>query len=93
MMKSADDRRLDDLAQLGPLYRTWLGRILVQRKMRAAAVAMVEDVATEQPPQGALVPHYDVIQQHTPQRPDHALHVRLSAEHGKLVPQPAHWSR
>jgi hypothetical protein len=63
MVQTADDWKLDDLAGLGRLHRTRLGRVLAEGQVRAARVVLLGDESPEQPSKVTLVQDDGVVEQ------------------------------
>ena len=70
-MQPADLRYGDDSSDLGRLDRAWVGAILVERKMGARSMIVV-DVPRQNAAQMALVEDHDMIQTLATDRTDHA---------------------
>jgi hypothetical protein len=73
-MQATDLRDGDNLSNSAWHDRAWVGTILVERKMRARAVVVV-DIPGEYAAQVALIEDHDVIQTFATNRTDHALDV------------------
>ena len=61
MMQAADLRKGDDLSSIDLLDRPTVGAVLVQRKVRAGAMVIV-DIRRKDPPQVAFIENDDVIE-------------------------------
>ncbi len=76
MMQAADLRERDRSSNFGRLNWAWVRAILVERKMRAGALVVV-DVRGQYAAQMALVEDHDMIQALEANRTDHALDVSV----------------
>ena len=76
VVESADVRPRDDFARLGPLHASAHRSIFAQREMRAPVV-VVGDIRSQQPLQGSLIEHDDVIEALAADRSDHAFDIRI----------------
>jgi|SRR5271165_505799 len=76
MMQATDFWDSDDSSDAAMLNRAGVGAILVERKMRAGAVVVV-DVRRQDATQMTLVEDHQVIETLAPHRTDHALDVSV----------------
>ena len=85
MMQAADLRDRDDLPDPARHDRAWVGAILVERKMRACSMVVV-DVARQDAAQMARIEDDEVIQTLAANRADQALDVGvLPGEQGAVT--------
>ena len=75
-LKQADCGQRDDRSGLDGRDGARLGRILLQRKVRARAMGVV-DLGAEHTSQVSLVEHHDVVETRAATRADQAFHVRI----------------
>ena len=76
MMQATDFRDGDDSSDAAMLNRAGVGTILVERKMRASALVII-DVRGQDAAQMALVEDHDVIQTLATYRSDEPLNVPI----------------
>lgn len=74
VMQPANLWKRDNVPRIRRLHRPTIGSVLVQRKMRAGAVVIVE-IRSQNSPQVGFVQNDDVIEDLAPDRADHALDV------------------
>ena len=75
-MQAADFRYGDDSSDAALLNRAGVGAILIERKMRAGALVVV-DVRGQDAAQMALVEDHEVVETFATDRTDHALDVSV----------------
>ncbi len=75
-LETANIGELDDLPELGRLYRAMVGRVHIQRLVNPPLVVEV-DIVSQNPAQVPLVQDGDVVQAFPAQRPDHPFRVRI----------------
>ncbi len=69
-------RKGDDLSSIDFLDRPAVGTVLVQIKVRAGAMVIV-DIRRKDPPQVAFIENDDVIEAPPPDRADHPLDITV----------------
>ena len=73
VLEAVDVGHLNDPAAGWRLYSPWDRRILVQRKVRAPLVIVIQE-ESKRASQGPLIPDDDVIKTLSPEGPDQPLH-------------------
>ena len=76
MMEAAGHGRLDDLAFVKALHRSWLRGVLRQGKVGPGTV-VVEEVVTQQAAQMGFVQHHDVVEALAAEGADEPFRVRI----------------
>ena len=76
VVEAADKGQGDDATEIGWLDSARLGRVLVEREVRARGVVVAE-VAAQAPAEVSLVQDDHVVEELTADRPDHAFGERI----------------
>ena len=96
MMEPADLCKRHDLSGSAGLYRSPIGGVLAQRKMRSGSVVIIE-VRNKDPSQMSFMQDDHVVQAFAPHAADQAFHIRIlpraSRRRDDLFHTPRHYGR